>query len=1026
MRPIRLSLQAFGPFATTEVVDFRGALETGLFGIYGQTGAGKSTLFSAMSFALFGAPTKTDQEPRSLRSDHSAPDLPTEVEFVFELGTKTYLIRRRPAQDRPKTRGEGTTEDAAEASLFDVTGIPVDTLGPSQSGRVIAEKKVSLVGLQVEELLGYGADQFRQIVLLPQGKFETFLAAKTDARVEILRDLFDVTIYRDLAARLKDEASEAERELRDQSSLYVARLEERGFESADALELGIAAAAAKVEEKRGVQQGAETANEAARKALTEGEQVEKAFVAVDTARQALDDLEARTDEIDALAKRVDVVKKALQARDLETAWHNAEHDSRTAVNAVTKAEGELLTATGAKKEAAQQLADAQSNEERRQQVQANLTRLETIEAQVGQAAESHKAFDEAAKDEASAKKALTEAVEAREKLQSQRDATDLALEQARKTEAARGKLTGELAEVTRERVKALAHAEAQKAVAYAQRNIEAASNELATKTETAQAVDADLVEAEARLSRTQAIILAEKLTEGAPCPVCGSLDHPKPAHGTPEQSGLTEAFRNAQVQARTAAEARVRAESELGNCQTRLDEMKRALEGQERPERTLAEFEVEIARLEGTIGALGDVVDLDAMAEQLTDLKRKVTEAEAAEATARTAAGMAETTLAGARAKRDTVVESLPEGLRTPEAVVARREALQLEQRQLSEALDLATQKDRAASETLTRAQEQFDAAKRARDSQTQRVEKAQGDFGARLADVGLDKPGYEACKAHFLTLDADIQMVADHREGLIAARTTWKNASAACADRKRSDLAPLQLAFDNASQQLNTANDALFAAKTDVSSLIKFKESLAEALAKTERLESETGPLRALADLANGKNDFKMTLETFAIGAMFDQVLEAANMRLDPMTRGRYRLTRGLEASGGRGKRGLEIEVFDINTGKARPTATLSGGETFIAALALALGLADVVESLSGKIRMDTIFIDEGFGSLDTENGAGTLDQVIQVLAALTEGSRAVGLISHVALVQEAIPQGFYLRSTPSGSRVEERKGLG
>lgn len=148
--------------------------------------------------------------------------------------------------------------------------------------------------------------------------------------------------------------------------------------------------------------------------------------------------------------------------------------------------------------------------------------------------------------------------------------------------------------------------------------------------------------------------------------------------------------------------------------------------------------------------------------------------------------------------------------------------------------------------------------------------------------------------------------------------------------------------------------------------------------------------------------------------------------MRLDPMTRGRYRMTRGLEASGRRGKRGLEIEVFDINTGKARPTATLSGGETFIAALALALGLADVVESLSGKIRMDTIFIDEGFGSLDTENGAGTLDQVIQVLAALTEGSRAVGLISHVGLVQEAIPQGFYVRSTPSGSRVEERRGLG
>lgn len=117
MKPIRLSLQAFGPFATTEVVDFRSAIETGLFGIYGQTGAGKSTLFSAMSFALFGVPTKTDQEPRSLRSDHAAADLPTEIEFVFDLGAKTYLIRRRPAQTGRKTRREGTTEDAADAAL---------------------------------------------------------------------------------------------------------------------------------------------------------------------------------------------------------------------------------------------------------------------------------------------------------------------------------------------------------------------------------------------------------------------------------------------------------------------------------------------------------------------------------------------------------------------------------------------------------------------------------------------------------------------------------------------------------------------------------------------------------------------------------------------------------------------------------------------------------------------------------------------------------------------------------------------
>lgn len=1025
MKPIRLSLQAFGPFATTEVVDFRSAIETGLFGIYGQTGAGKSTLFSAMSFALFGAPTRTDQEPRSLRSDHAAADLPTEIEFVFELGAKTYLIRRRPAQERPKARGEGITEDAAEASLFDVTGIPIDALGPGQSGRVIAEKKVSVVGQQVEVLLGYGADQFRQIVLLPQGKFETFLAAKTDDRVKILRDLFDVTIYRDLAARLKEEASEAERTLREQRSLYLARLVERGFESVEALELGIAAAESEVDAKRGRQRVAEVANETARKVLSEAEQVEKAFAAVDKARQALDDLEAKTGEIDALTRRVEAVTNAFQARDLESAWHDAARDSRDAAEAVTEAAADLDRMTKAQQDAARTLSTAKDGAVRLQTVQADLTRLEATETQVGQAAHLQAKFDDAARTDVTSKELLAKAEDACKTLRSRRDATDLELDAARKAQVVRGTLTGELAEVNRELSKAKSLAKAQVEVAKAEGEVKAAEKDLVTKTAAEESAETALIEAETRLSRTQAIILAEKLAEGVPCPVCGALNHPVPAHGMPEQSGLTEAFRNAQAEAKKASEARVRAESELRNSRTRLEEKNRALAEQERPGRGPTELEAEEVRLDGALVALGEAVDLDTMAERLADLKRELKETEVAEAEARVSASKAEADLAAARATRDAVVNALPEELRTPKAVAERRASLLGEQKQLSEALERATEVDRSAGEALTRAQEKQEAARQALETQERREKAARQAFLARLGEAGLDEARYDACKAHFLTLKADRETVSGHHEGLIGARTTLQYAKGACADRERPDLAPIVEAQSDATQSLNSANAALAEANAAIESLVKFKASLAEALTKADELEAETGPLRGLADLANGKNDLNMTLETFAIAAMFDQVLEAANMRLDPMTRGRYRLERGVEASSGRGKRGLEIEVFDVNTGKARPTATLSGGETFISALALALGLADVVESLSGKIRMDTIFIDEGFGSLDSENGAGTLDQVLQVLSALTKGNRAVGLISHVGLVQEAIPQGFYVRSTPSGSRVEERRGL-
>lgn len=1026
MRPIRLSLQAFGPFATTEVVDFRSALEAGLFGIYGQTGAGKSTLFSAMAFALFGAPTKADQEPRSLRSDHAAADLPTEVEFVFELGAKTYLIRRRPAQERPKARGEGMTADAADAALFDVTGITLDSLGPGQSGRVLAEKKVSVVDKLVKELLGYGADQFRQIVLLPQGRFETFLAAKTDARVGILRELFDVKIYRDLAAQLKDEATEAERTLRDQRSLYVARLDERGFESVEALEVGIACANARLEETRSIQQAADAAQTEAQAALTEGDRIEKAFAAADTALAALTELEARAGEIDLLAKRVETITNALQARDLETAWHEAVQGNRDAATALTMAEADLETATVARQGATQILEEARAGEVRLRLVQADLTRLEEIEEKVGQAAELRAAFDRAKTDEAIAQRTLAEADASRESLMSRRDATDLALEQARRAEATRSHLSGALAEVSRELALAGVHAKAQAAIAGAEGKIEAALRDLAKKIKVAEAAEAALTEAEARLSRTQAIILAEKLAEDAPCPVCGATDHPAPAQGTPEQSGLTEAFRAAQTEARAAAEARVRAENELENCRKSCDEKKHALAGLEQPARPLSELEAEKARLEDAIAAISAADDVGAMAEQLAELKHAASGAETVAAVARTAAGAAAAILAAAAAKRDTVVGALPEVLRTPEAVAARRAALQGEQSQLVAAQERAAESDRAAAEGLTRAQAQREAVAQNIASQAQRESKARNDFAARLETIGLDDAGYAACKAHFQTLADDSKTVADHHAARIAAQTTLRNARTDCAGRARPALDQLGDSLNQAVQSVRAANAELAEAMTAAGDLAKFKASLAEALARTEELEAETGPLRGLADLANGKNDFNMTLETFAIAAMFDQVLEAANMRLEPMTRGRYRLERGVEAQGGRGKRGLEIDVFDVNTGKARPTSTLSGGETFISALALALGLADVVESLSGKVRMDTIFIDEGFGSLDTENGAGTLDQVLQVLAELTEGRRSVGLISHVGLVQEAIPQGFYVRSTPSGSRVEERRGLG
>ena len=281
------------------------------------------------------------------------------------------------------------------------------------------------------------------------------------------------------------------------------------------------------------------------------------------------------------------------------------------------------------------------------------------------------------------------------------------------------------------------------------------------------------------------------------------------------------------------------------------------------------------------------------------------------------------------------------------------------------------------------------------------RVRQAVAD---RLREAGLTEETFEFFKPAIESIEAD-QDVGGAPPPTQERRGGTTGGAGGNRGQGRPDLPSFEDGLQKANEAFATATDRRADAGARLKQLQALHEELAKTLRKLAEAEEESGPLRNLAALFDAKNSLGLDLETFAIGALFDQVLEAANQRLGPMTASRYRLEREVEVSG-RGRRGLRIQVFDMHTGKARPTATLSGGESFIAALALALGLADVVESSSGRVRLDTIFIDEEFGSLDTENGTGTLDQVLQVLSALVSQNRAVGLISHVAQVPGGDPQ--------------------
>jgi exonuclease SbcC len=1014
-------MQAFGPYAGHEVVDFREAIDAGLFGIYGQTGSGKSMIFTAMTFALFGEAAKAGQAGPSLRSDHTSPDLPTEVSFLFDLGNRRYLIRRKPEQTRPKQRGEGVTLMKAEAWLFDATGQSVEDILADRPGKVLAEKKLGEVRDAVANLLGYGLDQFKRIVLLPQSQFEAFLTANTRDRLEILRDLFDVSLYRRLKDKLKADASDAEKRVREERAIQSRRLTDAGFDTVEALTEGIATSALALETLRAQEAQRQTEAETARKILGQAQTLDALFIKAEETETVLNGLLAQSPAIDTLEQRNQRAERAKTLLDPEAALQAAQAELTKAMESRTQATKAVQTAAekAARAKTHWEEEDAQSDalEALRAEVADLVRHGETLEKAEGLAATLMEAKATARKAKADLDTAEKKRAEALNKQTRYEDA----LSEARRTETARQTLSLQLQtlEVEAKAGEARQQTEADLAQSKAEvTRLQDAKNRTAAQVAEARKA---LSQAEATLTQAKAWHLASNLNPGSPCPVCGSAEHPAPATEGPEETGLGEALEtaratleNCQTKDNRAAQALARAEATLEERTTRLEQL-------DPPTRPLVETSATLDRCRAEIEALGAVRDIPKGEDLLAKVIKTIKAVETDRDTARDALSRAEREADAAAARHEQAISSVPEALR------AKRKLDQWldERTEALKAWDARLKKRKtaleAAEEEVRSARSKEDTAAQLLTDRRERQDKARTIFTDRLAESGLDDTGFQELKPAIKTLDADRTQVTKHREALTIARTRLADIRDALADQTRPDLAARQEQAATAEKTLTEATNNRATAASALDQMERLKTSLEDSLRQLAEEEAHTGPLRELATLCDAGNDRKLDLETFAIGAMFDQVLASANLRMGPMTSHRYTLERE-EEEGKRGRRGLGIQVLDIYTGKARPTATLSGGETFIAALALALGLADVVESASGKVRLDTIFIDEGFGSLDTENGSGTLDQVLGVLNDLVGRNRAVGLISHVPLVREAIPNGFHVHKAIGGSRVEAR----
>lgn len=992
MRLHRLELTAFGPYPKHEVVDFDALGIDGLFLLHGDTGAGKTTILDAVAFALFGSVPGARGEVKRLRCDYAAPDVVTEVALELTVQGHRLRVVRRPEYERVKRSGEGVTTQRAKASLT--------WIGPAPSGHTPdGLTRIDEVALTVQRLLGMNAEQFFQVVLLPQGEFARFLRSDTGEREVLLERLFGTERFADVEKWFRETRTARGRavdERRQAVRVLVARAaqsagEEPPSDDTDANpawlggvrdRLSSATASAAKQELVAGENKARAENHLRRQREL-ADRVRRVRAAHATLAELADAREGRVEqeaELSAARRAVGVhaAQRAVRAAEAEvTAARSGEERSLgvarelaalpsgwsplapDALPGLRRRAGDLRDEAGALQplvaEAEQQRAD-----------RAAIRRLETEE-----------------RTAAGAVAELTATLAALPvRLADARDERDGAVRIAERVAG----LTARVAEV------AAIH-RAAVALPGAERDADQARAAATVAVDAHQAARDTLLDVRARRLVGMAAELAGRLTPGEPCGVCGSVDHPAPA--TPGAGSVGESEEQAAADAeQVAARRREAAVEAVHDAEHRCAVLRGGV-----GDWTVEDAADSVAR---SNAELTEAAESAAAVESLTAVVTAL-EGEIESARARLAA--AERDVAGIRGELAAIRVAVAD--RDERLTVARGEHPDVPSRR-AHLLAVATALDDAAEAIAARLA-------------------ADARLVARRAEVSdaTRRFGFSS-EAEALAAVRDMDVIANLEATLGRVDRLTTAAEETLTEPELADVRPdtavdvdgAERLLADAEEEATTEAGAVRAAEHREREVAGLAERLVAAWAALGPVEAEYRQLAALADVVNGRgqNARRMSLRSYVLAARLTEVAAAATRRLQQVSEGRYSFVRS-DAAGPRNTRGgLGLDVLDDYSGQVRPAKTLSGGESFLASLSLALGLADVVAAETGGALLDTLFVDEGFGALD----ADTLDQVMNTLDELRANGRVVGLVSHVEELRQRIPVRLRVRKARTGSVLE------
>ncbi|EKM33706.1 putative exonuclease SbcC [Vibrio harveyi] len=1014
MKPIKLTMQAFGPFAQTETIEFDKLGANPLFLINGPTGSGKTSILDAICFALYGETTGNERQGIQMRCDMAAPTLLTEVTLEFSLHGKSYRVIRSPEQEAPKARGEGMTVRKHTAALYEIT-----------DEEKLITSKTTQVKTEVTNIIGLNETQFRQVMVLPQGKFRELLLATSKEREEIFGQLFQTDIYKKIEYALKDKASAISKAKDEFDNQIRGALQVAGVSSEAELTEQREALSVQFESVQKQEQESLAQLNALKTELQKAEALSNEFKKREQAEIALKQHLEQSDAVSSRQLQLDNAKKASkvelpyvtlqsaskQTQELEQKIAKLSQDLTVANDAVKSKEGALQTA----KEQAAQLPKLTE-----QQYQ-----LEGMKGKLVEKSELEKAINAGLTQKSEFEATLKKYIALKEKLTLEAQQGQKLLDQARVDVASIGTVEAEIKQ--------------QQRLMQDLQKLTGLNQELAKLDALTPSKQASVDQAKARyveLQRSadtlelswhnaQAAVLAQRLRAGEMCPVCGSVEHPQPAQFVGEEvtKELVQRARNTEREGQVALNQLSNQLEQhniaVGQYKQQIEQL--SVELGQTASMDLSALQASMQQLSERLQQLSSI-NLVQLEQSVNELNQRCVTGEGKINDLQNQMAANESTIKVNREQLAKLSASLDAKYSSLEVLEQDIVAIQKQIAELNSALENAQNHLQQAVLAKTNIESQLTTNQQWLNEALDRFSTAKADWEQALqASAFEDEAQFLACKVDEAEMQVWQQEIDAFKQTQIKLEQTLADLSSTLKDLALPDLEGLNVKLNSNQQSYVEARNQLDSTHSLFERLEKVRNDIATLHDKNNKLEDEYKVFGTLYDVASGKTGSRISLHRFVLGVLLDDVLIQASQRLSLMSKGRYILARKTEGFKGAAGRGLDLVVEDSYTGKTRDVATLSGGESFMAALALALGLSDVVQSYSGGIRLDTLFIDEGFGSLDPES----LDLAIQTLVDLQQTGRMIGVISHVSELKEQMAQRIDVEPSRLGSTVSVKSQM-